>query len=135
MRRAALAASLTVLSLLAAAPADAALHVCNKTGLKTRVALGRFDGTEWSSSGWWIIAPGTCAALVDGPLKARYYYLYATDGAAGIWEGQTHHFCVAPGDKFQVRGRTACAARGYDRRGFLEIDTGNAPDWTQTLSN
>jgi uncharacterized membrane protein len=117
-----------------AAPAWAGFKVCNKTNLKTRVAIGRFDGTHWTSRGWWTIAPKSCADLLTGPLDARDYYLYATDGAAGTWEGGTH-FCVAPGTRFTIPGRQDCAGRGYDRRGFFEVDTGNDPDWTQTLSN
>ena len=66
-----------------ATPAHAGFNVCNKASLKARVAIGRFDGTNWTSMGWWTIAPKTCAGLLTGPLDARYYYLYATDGAAG----------------------------------------------------
>ena len=99
MRRAPLLALLTALAaVLAAPPALAAFNVCNKSDLATRVALGRFDGTHWTSQGWWTVAPKTCARLLTGPLQARYYYLYATDGAAGTWEGKTH-FCIAPGDE------------------------------------
>ena len=78
--------------------------------------------------------PKACAALLTGPLQARYYYLYASDGAAGTWEGKTH-FCVAPDATFKSAGRGNCARRGFDRRGFFEVDTGKQPDWTQTLSN
>jgi uncharacterized membrane protein len=141
MRRALAALTVFFLPLLAASgllvassPAHAAFNVCNKASLKARVAIGRFDGTNWTSIGWWTIAPKSCAGLLTGPLDARYYYLYATDGAAGTWEGRTH-FCVAPNAKFSIPGRANCGQRGYDRRGFFEIDTGGAPDWTQTLSN
>ena len=120
--------------MVAAAPAEAAFNICNKSDALTRVALGRFDGTHWTSQGWWTVAAKTCARLLNGPLQARYYYLYAADGAAGTWEGKTH-FCIAPGTKFLIPGRNDCAKRGFDRRGFFEVDTGNAPDWTQTLSN
>jgi uncharacterized membrane protein len=118
----------------AASPAEAALNVCNKSDAGQRVALGRFDGTHWTSQGWWTVSPKTCMRLLNGPLQARYYYLYAADSAAGTWEGKTH-FCIAPGVKFLIPGRDDCAKRGFDRRGFFEIDAGNAPDWTQTLSN
>jgi len=123
-----------LLAVLAANPAQAALNVCNKTALATRVAMARFDGTDWTSQGWWTVAPNSCAGLLTGPLDARYYYLYATDGAGGTWEGKTH-FCVAPENKFLAPGRADCAKRGLDRRGFFEVDTGNEPDWTQSLSN
>src|SRR5579883_2637232 len=115
-------------------PAKAAFNVCNKSDAATRVALGRFDGRNWTSQGWWTVAPKSCMRLLDGPLQGRYYYLYAADSAEGTWEGKTH-FCIAPGAKFLIPGRSDCTKRGFDRRGFFEIDTGNAPDWTQTLSN
>jgi len=139
MRRVVPRLSIRILPLLAAvtafaSPAHASFNVCNKASLKARVAIGRFDGTNWSSIGWWTIAPKACAGLLTGPLDARYYYLYATDGAAGTWEGSTH-FCVAPDAKFAIAGRANCGGRGFDRRGFFEVDTGGAADWTQTLSN
>lgn len=135
MRRAPLLAFLTALAaVMATSPAMAAFNVCNKSGLSARVALGRFDGRQWTSQGWWTVAPKTCAELLTGPLQARYYYLYASDGAGGTWEGKTH-FCIAPDAKFLAPGRNDCAGRGFDRRGFFEVDTGKSPEWTQTLSN
>ena len=136
MRRTGLLFAVTLVLGLAghAAPALADFHVCNKTGLPTRVAIGHFDGTHWTSEGWWTIKPKTCAGILTGALDARYYYLYATDGAAGTWEGKTH-FCVAPQARFRAVGRANCAGRGFDRRGFFEVDTANKPDWTQNLSN
>jgi uncharacterized membrane protein len=125
--------ALAVLPMLAL-PAQAAFKLCNKTGQAVRSAIGRFDGTNWTSEGWWTVAPKTCTALLTGPLQGRFYYLYATDGGAGIWEGKTK-FCVAPEKRFKSVGRGTCAARGFDRRGFFEVDTGKKPDWTQTLSN
>lgn len=108
----------------AAAPASAGLSVCNKSAHGIQIAVGYFNGTRWSSEGWWQVATKKCAELITGRLDARYYYLYATDGASGTWDGGTS-FCVGTADKFAVVGRGACAAHGYDRRGFFEIDTGN----------
>jgi uncharacterized membrane protein len=114
-------------------PAMASFNLCNKTKAAVRVAMGRFDGTQWTSEGWWTVSPGKCAGLISGPLRARYYYFYATDGA-GTWEGKTS-FCVAPRARFKAEGRANCARRGFERRGFSEVDTGRNADWTQTLSN
>ncbi len=135
MRRAALLAVFAGLLLTVGAgmsPAKAALNVCNRSNLPAKVAVGRFNGTKWMSQGWWTIAPAKCAVLVEGDLDARYYYLYAADGAAGTWDGSTV-FCTAPSDKFAIIGRAACAAGGFDKRGFFEIDTGRALNWTQSL--
>ena len=118
----------------AASPAQAAFKICNKSALPTRVALGRFDGTSWSSEGWWTVRPKECTAILTGPLQGRYYYLYASDGAAGVWGGKPR-FCVSPDKRFTAKGRGQCARRGLDQRGFFQVDTGNKPDWTQNLSN
>ena len=115
-------------------PALAAFQVCNKTALAVKTAIGRFDGSDWSSEGWWTIAPRRCADILTGPLQGRFYYLYASDGRAGIWEGRTG-FCVAPDKRFKSAGRGDCAGRGLERRGFFEVDTGKKADWTQSLSN
>lgn len=116
-----------------AGPAQAGLKVCNKSALPARVAIGRFDGTRWSSEGWWTVKPNQCNPILLGNLDSRFYYLYASDGAAGSWEGKTR-FCVAPETKFKA-GRGDCAAHGYDARGFFQIDTGKRADWVQNLSN
>ena len=121
-------------AVLLASPAQAALTVCNKAGHPARVALGRFDGRDWASQGWWLLAPGQCADVVTAKLDARYYYLYATDDASGGWDGR-NGFCVAQTDTFQIRGRADCEGHGYDRKGFFQIDTGQARDYTQTLSD
>lgn len=115
-------------------PAFAALHVCNRTAKTLRVAVGRFDGVAWLSEGWWELSPKRCAAVVPGKLTARYYYLYAVDGGSGSWNG-ARKFCVSTGDKFQSQGRGNCAVRGMDRKGFFAVDTGDAPDYTQSLSD
>lgn len=75
-----------------------------------------------------------CTAVVNKPLIARYYYLYADDGKGG-WAGH-HAFCVGtPGKPFRIRGRGNCALSGFERKDFFEIDTGNDTDFQQTLSD
>ena len=116
-----------------ATPAHASLQVCNQTRQAVRVAIGHFNGKVWTSAGWWRIAPEQCSGLVTGPLVAEFYYLYAIDGKGDVWDGGTH-FCTAP-NNFAVARHRACATGGYDRRGFFQIDTGQSPNWTQTLSD
>lgn len=118
----------------AASPASAGLSVCNKSAHGVKVALGQFNGTRWASEGWWQVAAKKCTQLTAGHLDARYYYLFATDGASGTWDGGKN-FCIGTTDKFSVIGRSACAARGYDKRGFFEVDTGNRMNWIQSLSD
>jgi uncharacterized membrane protein len=127
--------ALAVLALVAGTgPALADLSLCNHADRAARIALGRFNGTDWMSEGWWAVPAGKCQVLVKGKLKARYYYLYAADGSAGSWPG-THSFCVGAGESFQVFGRDNCAARGYDHRDFYEIDTQDKLDYTTYLAD
>jgi uncharacterized membrane protein len=117
-----------------ATPAEAALGVCNKTGHSTDIALGFYDGKQWSSRGWWTVAPGDCVQVVNENLVARYYYIYAVQrDVGGGWDGE-HGFCVRNG-QFQIQGRSNCVKRGFDRKGFFQVDTGQAPDWTENLAD
>jgi uncharacterized membrane protein len=118
---------------LLASPAHAKFAVCNKGARAATVALGHFNGTDWMSEGWWTIKPNACADLITAPLDARYYYLYANDGGSGTWDG-SKEFCTDV-QNFSIVGRGHCAARGHNRKGFFQIDTGQAPNWTQSLSD
>jgi uncharacterized membrane protein len=121
-----------IAALLIALPAQAGLKVCNKAAHPAKVALGRFDGRDWSSEGWWSVAARQCAQLIGKPLDARYYYLYAADNASDVWDGSTS-FCTAQTEKFSIPGRANCAGRGYDRRRFFRIDTQDNFDKVQNL--
>lgn len=126
--------ALTLILIGLAAPAEAGFGVCNKTDRTTDVALGYHDGKGWGSAGWWTLPPGSCSTLLTNPLHARYYYLYAIQhDIGGGWDGE-HGFCVR-GTSFRIQGNGDCTKRGFDRKGFFEIDTGQAIDWTQNLAD
>jgi len=126
-------ASFLALGMLAARPALADLKLCNKTGSTVGVALGYKDRKGWASEGWWNIPPRACKTLLEGPLIARYYYIYAVDyDKGGSWGGKP---TLCTRDKiFTIRGRTNCKARGYRKTGFFEVDTGESTDFTISLS-
>jgi uncharacterized membrane protein len=116
-------------------PAAARFSVCNKTAHPTSVALGFFNGKDWASSGWWRIAAGDCTALIEDPLQARFYYVYAKpEDLGGAWEGD-RSFCVKPDGRFTIQGRTDCLAHGYEVKRFFQVDTGKTPDWTENLAD
>ena len=100
--------------LLATAPVAASLSVCNKSSQTAIVALAHFNGTAWASQGWWHIQPGQCGELIRGPLNARYYYLYATDGAFSTWDG-SKNFCVGIFRKVLDRGTRSLLSAGVGR--------------------
>lgn len=129
-----LSVALILLLTVPVTSAWAAFTVCNKANVTAKVALGVYNGTEWESQGWWTIRSQKCETLIPGRLNARYYYLYGTDGESGTWSGGTY-FCTQPQPKFTITGRGNCALRGFDRKGFFAVDTGNSPNWKQSLSN
>ena len=116
------------------ASARADLKLCNKTNSTVGVALGYKDSKGWASEGWWNIPPRECKTLLEGPLIARYYYIFAVDyDKGGTWGGKA---TLCTRDKiFTIRGRKHCEARGFRTTGFFEVDTGEETDWTVTLSD
>jgi uncharacterized membrane protein len=116
------------------AEARADFKVCNRTAHTAVLAIGLQKRSSWVSEGWWRVKPQKCRTLVQGPLKARYYYLLAVhEGVDGYWEG-SRPFCVSS-KNFSVKGRENCRKRGYERIGFFEVDTANKLTWVQNLSD
>lgn len=69
-----------------------------------------------------------------GKLVARYYYIYAIDyDRGGEWSGQA--FMCSRDKEFTIRGTEDCLARGYDRTGYFEVDTGEQRAWTVQLTD
>jgi uncharacterized membrane protein len=118
---------------LAATPAAADFRICNLTKSRIGIALGYKDGEEWATEGWWNVAAGNCETLLRGNLAARFYYVYAVDyDRGGEWSGQA--FMCTRDKEFTIRGIANCLARGYERTGFFEVDTGEQQTWTVQLT-
>ena len=114
--------------------AHASFTVCNETPSRIGVSIGYKDLRGWASEGWWNLAPAQCKRLIEGDLIARYYYVHAMDYERGGWWVGRASMCVHD-RKFTARGATRCESRGYRKAKFLEIDTGEEPDWTVALSD
>jgi uncharacterized membrane protein len=132
-----LAGLLPVLALVAAClwsgPAAADFRLCNNTASRVGIALGYKDAEGWTTEGWWNISSRSCETLLRGNLVARYYYIYALDyDRGGEWSGQA--FMCSRDKEFTIRGTENCLARGYDRTGFFEVDTGEQRAWTVQLT-
>ena len=125
-----------VFSALAAAPsaAWADFIVCNTTRVLVNLAVGRSEGAEFVTQGWWTVTPGSCATPIQEPLKGRYIYLYATDIDTVDVLGGSVSMCVDRG-KFKIRGISDCWRRGLRAVNFAEIDTKDAADWTTFLTD
>ena len=128
------AAAASALLLLAAVPARADFRVYNATQSLVGVSIGYRAKTGWITEGWWHIEGSNCKTLIEGPLSSRYYYLYAEDAErGGRWDGPIA-MCVAE-KEFKITGTTDCVARGFQRAGFKEYDTGEQASWMVQLTD
>ncbi|MGV7211757.1 DUF1036 domain-containing protein [Bradyrhizobium sp. UFLA05-112] len=119
---------------LSASPASADFRLCNNTSSRVGIALGYKDAEGWTTEGWWNISSRSCETLLRGTLVARYYYIYAIDyDRGGEWSGQA--FMCSRDKEFTIRGTEDCLARGYDRTGYFEVDTGEQRAWTVQLTD
>lgn len=121
-------------SLVAMTDARADLRLCNMTQSRIGIALGFRDAQGWISEGWWNLKANECETVLRGPLAARFYYVYAQDyERGGEWAG-AHAMCTRD-KEFTIRGAENCLARGYERAGFFEVDTGEQKNWTVQLTD
>ena len=115
-------------------PAAADFRLCNNTSSRVGIALGYKDAAGWTTEGWWNISSRSCETLLKGVLVARYYYIYALDyDRGGEWSGQA--FMCSRDKEFTIKGTDNCLARGFDRTGFFEVDTGEQRAWTVQLTD
>lgn len=114
-------------------PAAADFRLCNNTSSRVGIALGYKDNEGWVTEGWWNVSSRSCETLLKGTLVARYYYIYALDyDRGGEWSGQA--FMCSRDKEFTIRGTDNCLARGFDRTGYFEVDTGEQRAWTVQLT-
>jgi len=115
-------------------PAKADFRLCNNTGSRVGVSIGYKDAEGWTTEGWWNVSARSCETLLRGALVARYYYIYAVDyDRGGEWSGRA--YMCSREKEFTIRGTDNCLARGFDRTGFFEIDTGEQRSWTVQLTD
>ena len=113
--------------------AAADFRLCNNTGGKVGISLGYKDNDGWVTEGWWNLTPRSCETLLRGNLVARFYYVYAIDyDRGGEWSGKA--FMCTREKEYTIRGTEDCLARGFDRTGFFEVDTGEQRSWTVQLT-
>jgi uncharacterized membrane protein len=134
LKTAALLLPALVLLGLSTTPARADFRLCNNTSSRVGIALGYKDAEGWTTEGWWNISSRSCETLLKGTLVARYYYIYALDyDRGGEWSGQA--FMCSRDKEFTIKGTENCLARGFDRTGFFEVDTGDQRAWTVQLTD
>ena len=124
-------ASAFELATLDAAHAD--LRLCNKSESPVGVSVGYSSDRGWTTEGWWNVEAESCKIILPGDLKSQYYYMFAVDyGEGGEWAGKAF-MCTA--DKiYTIHGINDCLARGFQKTGFFEINTGTQTNWTVQLT-
>lgn len=121
--------------------AKSGLDLCNETKylVWSAIAYENTDGKGKDtpmSSGWIRIAPGECRKAIKGALADTPYFVYGEavdergvpvrkDGTQVKWAGKKT-FCTKP-TRFDIKGRSDCAARGLDSREFIEVDPDGKP--------
>lgn len=113
--------------------AHADLRVCNKSGSRVGISIGYRSERGWTTEGWWNLEASACEIILPGDLKSQYYYMFAVDyDQGGEWAGNA--FMCTADQVYTIHGIEDCLARGFQRTGFLEIDTGTQTSWTVQLT-
>jgi uncharacterized membrane protein len=132
---------LLALSLVAlAAPAHAALSLCNQTTYILYAAIGYQTGSQAITQGWNRIVPGDCASPKLQPANTQFFFLSARSsrahsGPSHVWGGPLH-YCVKDTD-FNLKtalGAQSCSMDDAFLMPFSAVNTGGAASWTTTLT-
>ena len=131
-----MAATFAALSLVAASASHADFKVCNQSKERASVSIG-YNSSEygWTSEGWWRVPIGDCVNIINGDLKNRYYYVYATGHKGGTWSGRKDQdggfFCIAKekytlhNREYQTGNTISCEKGRFQTKKFRIVDTGN----------
>src|SRR3569832_537338 len=129
-----LAALTLCLAALWTSPAAADFRLCNNTASRVGIALGYKDAEGWTTEGWWNVSSRSCETLLRGSLVVRFFFFFVLVFVrGGDWSGQA--FMCSRDKEFTIRGADNCLARGVDRTGFFEVDTGDQRAWTVQLTD
>ncbi|HEV2562449.1 MAG TPA: DUF1036 domain-containing protein [Rhizomicrobium sp.] len=123
-----------------AAPASAALRLCNQTSYVLYAASAWQDRPNIVTQGWTRVAPGSCAQAIASVLTAPAYYVYARTsqahaGPSRNWGGNAQ-FCVKDGN-FSLRAPMAASGCQSDDAfpvPFAQINTQAMKNWTMTFT-
>ncbi len=121
------------LTIFSAAPAVAALRLCNQSFDVLNIAMAEPREGGFITRGWWRVAPNQCATLERELLRSRYYYVFASDIFGREALAGSIPMCVAT-QRFEIEGQEDCLLRGYLDARFLEVDTQEQDNWTVFVS-
>ena len=122
---------------LSASPAAADYRLCNETSYALQSAIAYESDGDWHSQGWFLLHPGACETAIEGSVTSGPYYVFARsiDAHQGgtKYFGGTERFCTVAED-FQISGRDACLARGFDSQDFVRVDPKSGSGWVTSFS-
>jgi uncharacterized membrane protein len=102
-----------VFALLATAPAQAELTLCNRTSYRMEAAIGIEKRANVGTRGWFRLDPGQCRQVLDGPLDADMIYVHGRTppvyGTAPLAKNGEAEFCIRAGD-FDIANARGCPA-------------------------
>jgi uncharacterized membrane protein len=107
------------------------LTFCNRTQDVVWAALARETQGKKVSQGWWKLQAGQCEKVIRDRLTDRFFYAFAEHAGESPqqpWHGESY-FCTRK-HVFEIEGAEDCQGRGFDKTGFLQIDTGGNPSVT-----
>ena len=122
-----------------ASPASAGLKLCNRTSYVLYAAVGFVQGQQAATQGWSRLIPGTCQSVIQEPLTAKSYFVYARSslahsGISRAWGG-TRTLCVKDAT-FALRApmnAARCPADDTFGLPFAEVDTHREKSWAMTF--
>lgn len=122
-----------ILGVFAASTAQAQFSICNQSFDVVNVAIGQSTGEDFQTEGWWTIGTNQCAKVIQGELRNRYIYVYASDVfGQPLLTGATT-MCLGA-KRFTILGIDDCWQRGHQAGNFFEVDTQAVERWTLFLS-
>ena len=139
MNRGLLGAAVVLAALAAAAPAHAALTLCNRTSYILYAATAAIQSPRSETKGWTRLAPGECQVARKEPLTAETYLVHARSslahsGPGRAWGG-SYPVCVKDGDFAikQAATQAVCAAEGTFALPFAPLAHGGKSTWTMNF--
>ncbi len=117
--------------LLAGAPAQAELTLCNRTSYLMDTAIGLEKGATVATRGWFRLAPGQCQQVLDGPLDADLVYVHGRTpplyGNAPLPQSGRAELCIRA-DNFTIADARGCPASQQARFSAAKpSDSANGP--------
>jgi len=102
---------------------NSGLKVCNRAKAKAWTAVAQRKSDGWETRGWWSLAPGTCAKVINDTLYQPVYYVHSVlESPTGDRQiaAANAPFCVGR-SQFVIVGQENCEQRYYQTAAFFSV--------------